>query len=107
MTAGDAQHKAEHHDDGQAVADAGFQVGGVEGRALRERGHGIEGEQGRNREQGTQTFSGVFGDEWFFHSFIFFAFAADSSAESRAHPFISRRALCSVLEQNETMFSAR
>ena len=30
-----AEHKTEHHDYGQTIAQAGFQVGGIEARALR------------------------------------------------------------------------
>ncbi len=48
---GDAKHKAEHHDYGQTVADAGFQVGGIEGRALGEGGRDVEREQGRDGEE--------------------------------------------------------
>ena len=59
----DAQHEAEHHDDGQTVADAGFQVGGVEGRALREGGQDVEREQGRDGEQGAQTRPDFFWNE--------------------------------------------
>ncbi len=32
----DAEHKTEHHDYGQTIAQAGFQVGGIEASALRQ-----------------------------------------------------------------------
>ena len=47
-----AKNEAEHHDDGKAVAEAGFQVGGIEGRALREGGQDVEREQDRDGEHG-------------------------------------------------------
>ena len=46
-----AKHKTEHHDYGEAVADAGLEVGGVEPRALREGRHGVEGEDGGDHEE--------------------------------------------------------
>jgi hypothetical protein len=52
---GDAEDEAKHHDDGETVADAGFQVGGTEGGALGEGGNGVECEQGRNGEERTVT----------------------------------------------------
>ena len=60
---GDAQHKPEHHNHGQTVADAGFQVGGVERRALREGGQDVEREQGRDGERGAQTRPDFFWNE--------------------------------------------
>ena len=40
---GDAEDEAEHHDDGQAVADAGFQVSGTKSCALSRGGDGVKG----------------------------------------------------------------
>ena len=57
---GDPKDKAEHHDYGQTVADAGLEVGGVERRALREGRQDVEREQGRDGEQGAQTCAGFF-----------------------------------------------
>ena len=51
----DAQDETEHHDDGQAVADAGLEGGGIKAGALGESGHDVEREQGRDGEQGAQT----------------------------------------------------
>jgi len=51
----DAQDETEHHDYGQAVADAGLQIGGTEGGALGEGGNGVECEQGRNGEERAVT----------------------------------------------------
>ncbi len=47
----DTEDKAEHHDNGQAVADTRLEVGGTEGRALRHRGHRVEGKYGGGEEQ--------------------------------------------------------
>ncbi len=47
----DAEDEAEHHDYGEAVADAGLEVGGTERRALREGGHGIKREQSRGDDE--------------------------------------------------------
>ena len=47
----DAEHETEHHNHGETVADAGFQVGGIEPCALRESGEGVEGKDGGNREE--------------------------------------------------------
>ena len=65
----DAEDESEHHDDGDAVADAGFQVGGTERRALGESGDGVEGEQGGHGEERTQT-RAEFRSEYFFHIIV-------------------------------------
>ena len=51
MTAGDAEDEAEHHDYGETVADAGFEVGGIERRALRASRDGVKGEDGGGHEE--------------------------------------------------------
>ena len=61
---GDAEDEAEHHDHGETVADAGLEVGGTEAGPLREGGHGVEGEQGRDGEERAVT---VKESEAFFH----------------------------------------
>ena len=52
-----AEDEAEHHDDGEAVADAGLEVGGIEAGAaarLCERGNGVENEnRGDIKDGGT------------------------------------------------------
>src|SRR5438067_13835617 len=55
---GYAQHKAEHHDDRQAVAYAGFQVGGIEARTaagLREGGKGVDDKKRRADRERAET----------------------------------------------------
>src|SRR5438094_4451176 len=50
-----AEDEAEHHDYGEAVADAGLEVGGVEPAArLRERGQCVEEKHRRDHEHGAQ-----------------------------------------------------
>jgi hypothetical protein len=49
-----AQHESEHHDHGEAVADAGLQVRGAEARTatrLREGGEGVEEEDRGDRKE--------------------------------------------------------
>ena len=70
---GDAEHKAEHHNDGKTVADAGPQVGGIEGRALGKSGNGIECEQGGNGEERAKP-RADFRSEYFFHGIVFIVF---------------------------------
>ena len=60
---GDAEHKSEHHNHSQTVADAGFEIGGVERRALREGGQDIEREQGRDGKRGAQARPDFFRNE--------------------------------------------
>ena len=49
---GNAEDETEHHNHGEAVADAGLEFGGVE--RLPERGDGVEGEDGGDREERRQ-----------------------------------------------------
>jgi len=71
----DAEDESEHHDDGDAVADAGFQVGGTERRALGESGDALRANK-RHGEERTQT-ERSFGASifsyhcWCGHSFLF------------------------------------
>jgi hypothetical protein len=77
----DAQDEAEHHDDGETVADARSQVGGTEGRALGKSGDGVECEQGGNGEERAKP-RADFGREYFFHGVDFFV----SFSGSAVHP---------------------
>lgn len=68
---GNAEHEAEHHDDGQAVADAGFEVGGIESRPLGKGRDGVEREQGRDGQEQTMAFQmSVQVSDMFFHSCV-------------------------------------
>ncbi len=49
-----SKDEAEHHDYGEAVADAGLEVGGTEGCGLCERREGVEGENGGGHEERRQ-----------------------------------------------------
>ena len=102
---GDAQHKAEHHDHGQTVADAGLQVGGVEGRALREGGQDVEREQGRDGERGAQTRPDFFRNELFFHSFIFLFSRRRFPPNTRSSSQVFE-ASCAGIAQDEIIFRA-
>ena len=107
---GDAEDEAEHHDHGETVADAGFQVGGTEGRALGESGDGVEGEQGGDGEERAQT-RAEFSERVFFsyhclcvHSFLFLLAAhAANHAQSFSN---SPNLFCVIFTQNEKMFPA-
>ena len=48
----DAEHETEHHNHGEAVADACLEFGGIE--CLPEGGQGVEGEDGGNRKERRQ-----------------------------------------------------
>ena len=66
---GDAEDEAEHHDDGETVADAGLEVGGTERRALGKSGDGVEGEQGGHGEERAQPRT-EFRSGYFFHIIV-------------------------------------
>ena len=91
---GDAEDKAEHHDHGETVADAGFQVGGIEGGALGVGGDGVEGEDGGDHEERGQPRTDfriqVFDD---FHTHYVFVFVLGPAAFSagRAMTFSQAR----------------
>ena len=51
---GDAEDEAEHHDYGEAVADAGLEVGGTERGGLCPSRDGVEGEDGGGDEERRQ-----------------------------------------------------
>lgn len=68
---GDPKDKAEHHDYGETVADAGFQVGGIERRALGKSGDGVEREQGGDGEERTKPRDGFWREHLFHGDFIF------------------------------------
>jgi len=94
-----AEHETEHHDDGEAVADAGLEVGGTERCALRESGAGIECEEGGSRQQRGKPRAN-FGTDVFdhFHKrcvFVFLSSFSDFCAESREHNLTSAR-VCGV-----------
>lgn len=50
----DAEDEPEHHDDSEAVADAGLEVSGTEASALGKGGGGIHGEDGDDQEERRQ-----------------------------------------------------
>ena len=80
---GDAEHKAEHHDYGQTVADAGFEIGGTKARPLSQGGQRVEGKQGRDGEERTQPrtdFWSDFRNQYFFHIIVVIFFPTGSSA---------------------------
>jgi hypothetical protein len=70
---GDPKDKAEHHNHGETVADAGLEVGGVERRALGKSGDGVKREHGREGEERTKPLDS-FRCEHFFHGVFIFCF---------------------------------
>jgi hypothetical protein len=80
--------KAEHHDYGETVADAGLEVGGTERGGLRPSRDGVKGENGGGHEERRQPRTvfrlDVF-DDLHTRCFIFFVSVSDSFAALRAH----------------------
>ena len=85
---GDAEDEAEHHDHGEAVADAGLEVGGTERGGLRPGREGVEGENGggdKERGQPRTVFRTDVFDELHTRCFVLVVTGNDSFAALRAH----------------------
>jgi len=93
---GDAEDKAEHHDYGEAVADAGLEVGGTERGGLRPSRDGVKGEDGGGHEERRQprtVFRMDVFDDLHTICFIFFASGSDSFAALHGQSDRSKKSL--------------
>jgi hypothetical protein len=83
---GDAEDEAEHHDHGETVADAGFEVGRTEGCGLGHSRECVEGDQAGGHEERRQP-RADFRMELFddFHTHCVFVFGLGLAAYSAGH----------------------